>query len=199
MEIPPPARRRGSRRRVLAVAGAALAAVLVAAGIAYAQYGFDDRTSGQPTGQGAAPSPSVATSSVPPADEQCTDEIKANARWVCLTSAVVRDGTLTIDYDVDWAGSTPDVSGGYHLHIYGGDGTYPADHDMGSHAPKNDQGDWYVEDRKPSVLDTGDKRYTRAIADRPKVCARIALAGHGLVPDTNDTYKTGNCVPVTRK
>jgi molecular chaperone DnaK len=198
-DVPPPARRRGNRRRAFAVAGAALAAVLVAAGIAYAQYGRDKPAGGQLTAQDAGPSPSVVTSSAPPADEQCTDEIKANERWVCLTSAVVEDGTLTIDYEVDWAGSTPDVSGGYHLHVYGGDGTYPADHDMGSHAPKSDQGDWYVEDRNPSVLDTGDKRYTRAIADKPKVCARIALAGHGLVPDTNDTYKTGNCVPVARK
>jgi molecular chaperone DnaK len=198
-ENPPPGRSRGNRRRALAIAGAALAAVLVAAGVAYAQYRLGDDPAGQLTGQGATSSPSVATSPAPPADEQCTGEIKANARWVCLTSAVVEDGKLTIGYDVDWAGSTPDVSGGYHLHVYGGDGTYPADHDMGSHAPKSDQGDWYVEDRNPSVLDTGDKRYTRAIADNPKVCARIALAGHGLVPDTNDTYKTGNCVPVTRK
>jgi molecular chaperone DnaK len=196
---PPPARRRGNRRRVLAVAGAALAAVLVAAGIAYAQYGFGNDGDNRLTGQNTAASPSAVTSSAPPADEQCTDEIKANDRWVCLTSAVVEDGRLTIDYDVDWAGSTPDVSGGYHLHVYGGDGTYPADHDMGSHAPKGDQGDWYVEDRNPSVLDTGDKRYTRAIADRPKVCARIALAGHGLVPDADDTYRTGNCVPVSRR
>ncbi|MFC4070434.1 Hsp70 family protein [Actinoplanes subglobosus] len=196
---PPPGRGRGNRRRVFAIIGAALAAVLVAAGVAYAQYRFGDDPAGQLTGQGASPSPSVAVSSAPPADEQCTDEIRANTRWVCLTSAVVEDGKLTIDYDVDWAGSTPDVSGGYHLHIYGGDGTYPADHDMGSHAPKSDQGQWYVEDRQPSVLDTGDKRYTRAIADNPKVCARIALAGHGLVPDADDTYRTGNCVPITRK
>jgi molecular chaperone DnaK len=199
VEIAPPARSRGNRRRAFAVAGAALAAVLVAAGIAYAQYGFGEKPGGQLTGQGASPTPSVVTSSAPPADEQCTDEIKANPRWVCLTSAVVEDGKLTIDYDVDFAGSTPDVSGGYHLHVWGGDGTYPADHDMGSHAPKSDQGEWYVEDRNPSVLDTTDKRYTRAIADNPKVCARIALAGHGLVADANDTYKTGNCVPITRK
>ncbi|BEL04736.1 hypothetical protein Q0Z83_029270 [Actinoplanes sichuanensis] len=198
-ENKPPARSRGNRRRAFAVAGAALAAVLTAAGIAYAQYGFDDDPGGQLTAQNSSPSPSVVTSSAPPADEQCTDEIKANQRWVCLTSAVVEDGKLTIDYDVDWAGSTPDVSGGYHLHVYGGDGTYPADHDMGAHAPKADQGEWYVEDRNPSVLDTGDKRYTRAIADNPKVCARIALAGHGLVADGDETYKTGNCVPITRK
>jgi molecular chaperone DnaK len=197
---PATARNRTRSRRALTAAAAAITVIGIAAGVAYAQYrsngGGDRKLTG--AGTSATTSPAV-TDSAQPADELCTDEIKSNPRWVCLTSAVVADGKLTIDYDVDWAGSTPDVSGGFHLHVYGGDGTYPADHDMGSHAPKKDQGDWYVEDRNPSVLDTSENRYKNAISDAPKVCARIALAGHGLVPDKNDTYKTGNCVPITRK
>ncbi|MBG0564136.1 Hsp70 family protein [Actinoplanes aureus] len=196
-----PAGNPGRKRRVLAGAGAALAVMLAAAGVAYAQYGRDDDSGKQLTGAGAGAStpPSVAASAGPPADEQCTDEIKSNKRWVCLTSAVIADGKLTIDYEVDYAGSKPNVSGGYHLHIYGGDGEYPPDHSMGSHTPKSQQGDWYVEDNEPSVLRTNDGRFTRAIGDNPKVCARIALAGHGLVADTNSTYKTGNCLPIVRK
>jgi hypothetical protein len=31
-----------------------------------------------------------------------------------------------------------------------------------------------------------------------QVCARMAVAGHGLVPDNNGGYKTGNCVPIQR-
>jgi hypothetical protein len=31
------------------------------------------------------------------------------------------------------------------------------------------------------------------------VCARIALAGHGLVQADDSSYRTGNCVPITRQ
>jgi molecular chaperone DnaK len=195
-----PARNRSRSKSALVAAAAAVTVVGVAAGIAYAQFrpdgGGDRKLTGAGSGTSAAP---TVAASVQPADEQCTDAIKSNTRWVCLTSAVVADGKFTIGYEVDWAGSTPDVRGGFHLHVYGGDGTYPADHDMGSHAPKKDQGVWYVEDRNPSVLATSENRYKNAIGDASKVCARIALAGHGLVPDENKTYKTGNCVPITRK
>jgi molecular chaperone DnaK len=193
----PPTRGRRGKRRLLIGAGLGLALLLAAGGVAYAQYGRDEpKKQNLPA---AAIQPSVKPSPTQPADEQCTDEIRSNRRWVCLTSAVLSDGKLTINYNVDYDGSTPDVDGGYHLHIYGGDGKYPPDHLMGSHAPKSQQGEWYVEDRRPSILDTGDRRFIRAIADNPKVCARIAVAGHGLVPDKNRTYKTGNCVKITRK
>jgi hypothetical protein len=186
---------------VLIGAALGLIVLLVGGGVAYAQFGRGD---GDKDLAGATTPPSATASLAPtaaalPPDEQCTDEIKANKRWVCLTSAVVDDGKITINYDVEYAGSKPDINSGYHIHVYGGDGTYPPDHLMGSHAPKSQQGEWYVEDRRPSILGTGDQRYIRAINDAPKVCARIAVAGHGLVPDTNSTFKTGNCVPIRRR
>jgi molecular chaperone DnaK len=49
------------------------------------------------------------------------------------------------------------------------------------------------------VLSIEDDRYTGVIGDAEKVGARIAVAGHGLVPDRNTTYTTGNCWPITRK
>jgi hypothetical protein len=52
--------------------------------------------------------------------------------------------------------------------------------------------------RQPFVLDTDDPQFTGAIGHAPKVCARIAFAGHALVPDNKGGYKTGNCVPITR-
>ena len=83
------------------------------------------------------------------------------------------------------------------MHFYGSDGTNPPDHVMGSHAPKSQRGKYYYDDRQPSVLNTDDRRVIDAIGDAKKVCARIAIAGHGLVPDNNSTYKTGNCMPIT--
>ena len=193
-----PAGRRPARRRTLVGAGLALAALLVASGVAYAQYGRDgDKLTGSGAGAGASTALKASPSSTIPADEQCTDEIKSNRRWVCLTSAVIAKGKITIKYDVQYAGSKPNVNSGYHLHIYGGDGTHPADHLMGSQVPGSKY-KYYWEDRPTSVLDTDDPRFISAIGDAKKVCARIARAGHGLVPDTKSTYQTGNCVPITR-
>jgi molecular chaperone DnaK len=144
------------------------------------------------TGPTATPSPAK------PADELCTKEIMSNPRWVCLTSAVVADGKFTIKYDYDYDGSTPSVSKGYHVHFYGSDdGKNPPGHLMGSHVPKS-KNKYYWDDREPSILPTDDKRYTGAIGDAEKVCARIAIAGHGLVRDNKSGYNTGNCVPITR-
>jgi molecular chaperone DnaK len=198
-----PAGARPGRRRLLVGTGIALAAVLVAGGVAYAQYGRDQ---GGERGGVAAPSrstsasasASVAASATTPADELCTDAIKSNRRWVCLTSAVIADGKLTLDYDVEYAGSVPDVSRGYHVHFYGGDGKNPPDYVMGSHAPKSQRGVYYYDARRPSVVSLEDERFTDAIGNAKKVCARIAIAGHGLVPDNNSKYQTGNCWPIVR-
>jgi hypothetical protein len=192
-----PAGVRMARRRLLA-AGLALAGLLVASGVAYAQYGRERGDEG--AGGTAPPSASTgptATSRTTPADELCTDEIKSNLRWVCLTSAVIANGKITIKYDADYAGSKPDVNNGFHVHIYGGDGKNPPDHTMSSHFPKS-KGKYYYDDRQPSVLDTDGSLFTSAIGDAKKVCARIAFAGHVLVQDNKSGYKTGNCVPITR-
>jgi actin-like ATPase involved in cell morphogenesis len=190
-----------TRRRTLVGTGLALAALLGVSGVAYAQHRRGDGGR-ELTGASVTPSASAQLTATPiattPADEACTDEIKSNRRWVCLTSAVVADGRITIKYAVEYAGSRPDINRGYHLHIYGGDGTYPPDHVMSSHTPKSERGKYYWESRQPSVLDTDDTRFITAIGDAKKVCARIAVAGHGLVPDAKSTYKTGNCVPITR-
>ncbi|WP_127504642.1 Hsp70 family protein [Actinoplanes solisilvae] len=189
-----------SRRRLLVAAGIALVVVLVGGGVAYAQFGRDD--DGQRANNVAATVPSAGQSASPkptaPADELCTEEIKSNERWACLKSAVVTDGKLTLAYDVDYAGSKPNISTGYHVHFYGSDGTNPPDYTMGSHAPKAQRGKYYYDDHQPSVLSLKDDRYKSVIGNAKKVCIRIAVAGHGLVPDNKSTYKTGNCKPITR-
>src|SRR5690606_27385410 len=49
---------------------------------------------GEPTDSGAPP-----TSEAPqvPPDEACTDEIKSNPRWVCITGAVMTGSELRVD------------------------------------------------------------------------------------------------------
>jgi molecular chaperone DnaK len=215
----PPGSRRsgGSRRRALLIVGAALVMVLAASTVAWAVT-RDTDTDGDQTGGGTqetvtpddqADNPGDAVDPVDeetaapveesqepvPLDEQCTEEIQSNERWVCITSAVMEGDQLVVDYDAEWAGSIPDISTGFHLHLYGGDGTTPPAHLMGNQAG-DDAGSWVIKDELPAVL-TPDN-LAEAVGDQPKVCARIAQAGHGLVPDANGGYNTGNCFPIAR-
>lgn len=189
-----PAGVRMGRRRLLA-AELALAGLIVAGGVAYVQYGRDVAGEVPPT---AGTGPTVTPSPATPADEQCTNEIKSNQRWVCLTSAVIADGKLTMKYAVQYDGSIPNVNTGYHVHFYGSDGTNPPDHVMGTQWAKSTRGKYYFDAKQPAVLSTNDIRFVRAIGHAKKVCARMAIAGHGLVHDKKSGYKTGNCVPITR-
>ncbi len=197
----------GVRRRkaMLVTAAAAVVALLIGGGIVLASADFTGRAtsaSQSPTADSgdkgsAAPNnaPASAASALPP-DEQCTPEIQSNPRWVCLTKATFDGNKITIEYQANFAGASPNVSGGYHLHIYGGDGTTPADMSMG--VQNSAPGLWYVEDQNPSVRLASSNDFKAIGATAKKVCARIATATHRLVPDSNGTYKTGNCVPITR-
>jgi molecular chaperone DnaK len=189
---PPPSGKNDRRKRLL-VLGAAAAVLVLLAGGGVALAVFDDQGDNHAA---SPPASTTATESLPPPDERCTEEIMSNPRWVCLTSAVVADGKITIQYVADGGAMT--VDGGTHLHIYGGDGTNPPDGVEGQQVPESEQGRWYVEDRRPAVLDLTDQRYTTAIGDAPKVCARVATADHVLVKAKDGTYHTGNCVPITR-
>lgn len=171
-------------------AGVVALVLLAGAGVGLAVLGGDDGNKGA-----GGPATSTSNSKLP-LDEQCTDAITSNPRWVCLTAAVIADGRITIDYRGD--GAPLDINGGYHLHVYGGDGVAPSASVMGMQAPPAEQGKWYVEDRHPAILDLTDERFRTAIGEAPKVCARIADANHHLVTDSNGGYLTGNCVSITR-
>jgi hypothetical protein len=151
-----------------------------------------------PAVDGSTTPPDETTAALP-ADEQCTDAIRANPRWVCITGATIDGEGLEITYDFVNGGSPFTTNGGFHVHFYGAnqDGSAPPDSIMGSHA--SSPGEWYIEDQQPSRRPTGSEDFNK-IADQPKVCARIAMGNHGLVQDTTGagTFKTGNCWPVTR-
>jgi molecular chaperone DnaK len=196
-----------ARRRVpvvLAIAGA-LVILLASAGIAFALN--SRRASNTPGAQGgpsqtASPVGSAAASGPAlPADEQCTQQIKSNPRWVCLTRATFDGQRLVIEYTANNGGTAFNVGRSFHLHIYGTDasGTNPPDTVEGAQAPR--PGRWYVEDKNPSIRSVTSNEYREAIgSDAVKVCARIADSRHRLVPDTSGSgsFKTGNCVPIVR-
>jgi actin-like ATPase involved in cell morphogenesis len=185
----------------LIAAGVALILVLGGGGLALALTRNNNTPQGQggPTTAAGPSAPATSAAPVVPADEQCTDAIKKNPRWVCLTKATLDNEKIVIEYEAEWNGSNPSISNGFHLHIYGGDGRTPPDRIMGTHV--NNPGDWYVEDEQPSVKSVDSQEFRNAgLADAPKVCARIARSGHQLVRDNSgeNTYHTGNCIPITR-
>jgi hypothetical protein len=185
-------------------AGATLLVLLAGGGIAMAltsgkggQGNAGATTAVDPSGSAA--SATSAAAPVVPADEQCTEAIKSNPRWVCLTKATMDGNQLTIEYQSNSGANPFNINGSFHLHIYGANATGgdPADSVMGSQASR--PGNWYIEDKQPSVHEAGSHQY-QAIDGSPKVCARIAKGGHQLVADNTGkgTFKTGNCVPLTR-
>lgn len=214
----PPTRHResGGRSRVpMMVVGGAVLAGAIALG-AWALSGGDDPNEradadlvaeqAEPDAQEAEQPAEEPTEEEPaaeeeepqqPADEQCTEAIMSNERWVCITSATISDGQLVIEYEAEWAGSTPSIDGGFHVHFYGADetGAEPPAEIMGTHAPSDERGDWYIEDQNPSVHPL-DSNQVAALGGAPKVCARIADGNHALVPDSDQAFGTGNCWPI---
>jgi molecular chaperone DnaK len=196
--LTPEKRGLSTNRAVLLAAAAALVVLLAGGGIALALTG-NGTPSGQPTAAGTG-SAAATTAAAPviPADEQCTDQIKSNPRWVCLTKATITGNQIRVEYQFGNGGTNFNINGGFHLHIYGAsaDGSDPADSIEGSQARG---GNWYVEDKQPSVHSSDSNQY-QVLEGHPKVCARIAKSNHQLVPDTSGsgTFKTGNCVPLVR-
>jgi actin-like ATPase involved in cell morphogenesis len=199
--------RGGATRRMLPVVIAFLlaAAVAAVAGILYAKHdrsspGQNNAANNRPASTDAARTnntPSSKPSPTVPSDEQCTDQIKASTRWVCLTKATFDGNQIVIEYQANFAGGTPHAAGGFHLHIYGGGETLPDESTMGSQSPT--PGRWYVEDENPSIRKASSNDFKKAIgADATRVCARIANSQHALVKDADGGFHTGNCIPIQR-
>jgi len=183
------AAQRGSGRRTgigRVIFGGLTALLLVAGGVAMAaNLTGRPETAGDAAGAGTPTS--SPTSTLPP-DEQCTEAIKQNPRWVCLTSATFDGLTLTADFVAEFGSSTP-ASSGYHLHIY------RSDVSTGSNGEPLH---WYVETSSPSRLRVTSKAFALAVGDATKICARIANGQHGLVRDLDGGFDTGNCVSITK-
>ena len=191
---PPAPPAKGAGRRVTAIAAAAASVLLLATGATAWVLTRADDTKAQAMAAVRPAKPVGKQAAVPP-DEQCTAEMKKSTRWVCLTKATLHNGTFTVWYRAEWHGTPPDIETGFHLHIYGGDGSSPDESTMGSQAVEHSR--YYFEDQEPSVRKTSDPDF-EAIGDAKKVCARIAHSGHGLAKAHDGTYHTGNCVPIQR-
>jgi hypothetical protein len=146
-------------------------------------------------GAPASSAPAGDRAAAVPADEQCTAEMKKSTRWVCLTRATLHDGTFTVWYTAEWNGTLPDIKKGFHLHLYGGDGSMPDEATMGSQAVRHSK--YYFEDQQPSVRKTSSPDF-QAVGSAAKVCARISRSDHGLTKAFDGSYHTGNCIPIQR-
>jgi molecular chaperone DnaK len=188
---PAPDQQRRGMRAWPVVAAIVVVLVAAAAGAAVAA----ERRGVSLIGLFTGASPRTGQTQLPP-DEQCTPAIKANPMWVCLTGARLDDRQFVVRYDASFGGQTPDNDNGFHLHIYGGDGTNPPASSMGAQAA--DHGIWYNEDKQPSTRAADGQNVTKAIGNASKVCARIADQDEKLVQDVNGGFETGNCVTIQR-
>jgi actin-like ATPase involved in cell morphogenesis len=196
-----------AKRPMLIAGGLVLVAIIAAVAVTLSNLGNGgggtpngaDHTQGIDQTTGAA-----STEAAVPAYAQCTDEIKANKRWVCLTSAVFDGDKLVINYDSSWGGpGEPNIRGDFHVHFYAAkDADNPPETTMGAQFPKH--GRWYIDDQNPSVTTAGTSNFGQIISGSgrprgPLVCARVANGRHELVEDEtgNGTYHTGNCVKIT--
>ncbi len=193
--------RRSRRPMILIAAGVVLLLVLagVATALALRGSGNTPTTAGSSGPSSPSSTPSGAAVSNVPLQQQCTEAIKAQTRWVCLTSATISDHQLKINYKFGDAGTPFSINNGFHVHIYGADanGTDPSAAIMGTQVPAAQRGNWYLEDKQPSVHNSDDPDY-QAVAGSAEVCARIANSNHQLVKDSNGGYVTGNCVPLKK-
>jgi hypothetical protein len=110
-----------SPKLVLIAAGLALLVLLGGGGLAYALTRDNGGTNPNGLGQSDRRDHATVTATAPavPADEQCTDAIKANTRWVCLTKATMSDSELRIEYQFANGGTPFNITNGFHVHIYG--------------------------------------------------------------------------------
>ena len=192
----PPVTPPKKRGRAALIAAAVVIVLAIGGGVAWANR---DTLLASGGGDPTTPPTGAATQTqkaAPPADEQCTDAIKANDRWVCITLAFVDSEKFVVEFDADWGGQVPDNDDGFHLHIYGGDGKNPPAEKMGYQS--DEPGRFYLEDASPSVRAVGGGNYKDIIGDNKKVCARISDADDRLVKDKKGGYETGNCFTIRR-
>ncbi len=119
---------------------------------------------------------------------------------VTFTKATMDGQKLTVEYEFSNGGSPFSINSGFHVHFYGAnaDGSNPSDSIMGAQASR--RGNWYVEDKQPSVHNVGTDQYS-AIKGQPKVSRpRSPGAAINSSPDTSGsgTFTTGNCAPITQ-
>ena len=125
---------------------------------------------------------------VTPLDEQCTDLIMSQPRWVCLTSASFDGNTITAQYVIENAGVPFDASNGFHMHVFGSSvdpatAGQPGDASIGG-------GAWLIWDDVNGFQGALDQITVDGVLPE-KLCVRIATINHTL-----ESLESGNCIPI---
>lgn len=122
-------------------------------------------------------------------DEQCTETIRSQARWVCFSAAFWDGQNLVAQYR-----GSPEAGGdawslsSFHLHVFGNN-VPPVG--AGVAGPVSDgSGSWKVWDL-PDTFEGTLEEVGSPNGVPEKLCARIATGGHTL-----ESLDSGNCWPV---
>lgn len=123
------------------------------------------------------------------ADEQCTEIVRSQPNWACITSATWDGASITGTYysSVDEAGPAFSINSGLHLHLYASTFDPTA---VGTPGPFSDgSGDWQVWDT-PQVIDVSLAQL--GVSEVPeKLCTLIANQIH-----TIESLNSGTCWPI---
>ncbi len=122
-------------------------------------------------------------------DEQCTETIRSQARWACMSSAFWDGQNLIASYiGSPQAGGEAWSLSSFHLHVFGSN-IPPVG--AGVPGPVSDgSGSWKVWDLPDSFEGTlAEVGSPDGVPE--KLCTRIATAGHTL-----ESLDSGNCWPI---
>ena len=123
-------------------------------------------------------------------DEQCTEKVRIQPSWACVTLAEFDGTTVHATYlsSMDFDGPAFSINSGLHLHVFGSN---VAPETAGTAGPFSDgTGAWQVWDT-PKVIDVTLSEIGSGSGVPEKLCVRIANQIHTL-----ESLENGNCWPI---
>ncbi len=133
----------------------------------------------------AAPEVIVDEVAVLPEDERCTELIRSQPEWACLTGATLdANGVVRAEYETMVSTGQLSVASGFHLHLFSGN-IDPATAGTAGAASVGGGG-WQVWDQD-TIETAGANIYGGTVPE--KICVRIANSSHQLV-----SLDSGQCI-----
>lgn len=125
-------------------------------------------------------------------NEVCTDDIRSQERWVCLTNVEFDGTTLFALYDFGLPDSNPSFEdeGGYHLHFFDGGVDEPIDAGTPNGGLSNGNGNWDIWD-DPTGYRVDPFSVFKGVVPS-QLCVEIANPTHSI-----ENLESGTCFPVT--
>ena len=123
-----------------------------------------------------------------PLDEQCTETIMSQPRWVCLDAAVFDGTTVFASYIIEDGGEPFDFNSTFHMHVFGNSVDPITAGQPG--AASEGGGTWVVWDNVDGFQGSVSEITLDGILPE-KLCIRVANFDHTL-----ESLDSGNCITI---